>query len=207
MNAANAKRESEQLLRKLGVEVNDSLPTIEEPAELSPRSAQEVATRAWVLTHVIGVGYGRPGKEMLDWLGEAGLTAGLTPRELSFLEQKNYTDRDRAWAAWQFSAVHGCAWALGLVDLEPLGRCPDALASHFPPKTNPESAIESARLRPHPEIYAKADLLYRLHWAARQARLQGSSFPLQEIEVQLRRQSIDWIAGLPYEWDDVPSDT
>jgi hypothetical protein len=207
MNAASAKRESERLLKKLGVTVNESLPTIEEPVDLSPRLAQDVAARAWVLFHVIGVGYGRTGKEMLESLKKAGLEQHLTPGELRFLQQEKYTDRDRAWAAWQSAAVHGCAWALGLVELEPLGGCPDTLASHFASKANPKTAIESAKLRDRSEIYAKADLLYRLHWAARQARLEASPFPLQEIDVQLRRHSLDWIVGVPYEWDDVPLDT
>ena len=204
MNPADIKLASEGRLRALGVMANEHLPTIEEAVELKPRAALEVSVRACVLSHVIGVGYGRSGEEMLSWLTEAGLASGLTPREKEFLMQRKFSEQDRAWAAWHAAAVHACAWALGLEEMEPLAECPDTLASHFPPKTGPKA---SAALRPFSEIYAETDLYYRLHWAARQARIEGTDFPRAEIEVQLRRQSLDWIVGLPYEWDDVPSDT
>lgn len=204
MNPEDIKRASEVRIRALGVIVNEHLPTIEEPAELTPRSALDVSLRACVLSHVIGVGYGRSGKEMYGWLIEAGLVGALTLREKDLLTQNKYSEQDRAWAAWQAAAVHSCAWALGLEEMEPLGECPDTLASHFPPKTGPKVG---ATLRSFAEIYAEADLYYRLHWATRQARLEGTGFPRPEIEIQLRRQSLDWIIGLRYEWDDVPSDT
>ena len=204
MNAQDIKLATEGRLRTLGVMVNEYLPTIEEPAGLKPRLARDVSARACVLSHVIGVGYGRSGKVMLEWLMEAKLTGDLTPREKAFLMQRKYSDQDRAWAAWQYAAAHGCAWALGLEGMKPLGKCPDTLASHFPSRRGVDSGAD---LGTFTEIYAEADLYYRLHWAARQARLDGSEFPLPEFEIQLRRQSLDWIVGLPYEWDDVPSDT
>lgn len=207
MKAADVKRENDKRLEALGVAVNAHLPTIEEPAELKPRSAQDVATRAWVLSHIIGVGYGRTGKEMLEWLTRAGIQASLTPRERDFLKQRKYTDHDRAWAAWFAEAVHGCAWALGLVELEWLGGCPDDLVKHSRPNVDPRPSISAATLRPFDELYVQADAHYRLHWAARQARLTGSDFPQPEIAIQMRRHSFDWIVGLPYEWDDIPLDT
>jgi hypothetical protein len=204
MNSQDIKLASERRLRSLGVIVNEHLPTIAGPAELKPRSARDVSARARVLSHVIAVGYGRSGKEMLEWVAEAKLTGDLTRRESEFLKQKKYSAQDRAWAAWQFAAAHGCAWALGLEEMKPLEVCPNTLASHFPPKRGVDSG---AALRAFAEIYSEADFYYRLHWAARQARLEGSEFPLPEFEIQLRRQSLDWIVGVPYEWDDVPSDT
>src|SRR5260221_4290194 len=111
------------------------------------------------------IGYGRYGKEMLEWLTEAGLTGKLTPREKDFLKQKKYSDQERAWAAWQFASQHACAWTLGLEEMEPLGECPDTLTSHFPPKKRPNP---SASLRSFADIYAETDFYYRLHWTALQ---------------------------------------
>ncbi len=204
MKPNDVKLANEARLRLLGVTINEDLPTIEDPSELEPRSARDVSARACVLSHLVGVGYGRSGAEMLKFLAEATLTVDLTPREEIFLKQEKFSDHERAWAAWQFAAVHGCAWALGLVEMNPLGECPDTLAAHFPPR---RGAVVGAKLRAFEQIYSEADLYYRLHWAARQARLAGNEFPLSEIEIQLRRQSLDWIVGLPYEWDDMPSDT
>ncbi len=204
MSPKEIKLASEKRLEALGVMVNEHLPVIENSTELIPRSAQQVSTRAHVLSHVICVGYGRSGREMRDWLTEAGLASELTPREAAFLKKRKYSEHDRAWAAWQFASAHSCAWALALEQMDPLGDCPNTLASHFPPKTRPRP---DASLRDFEAIYAEADFYYRLHWAAKQSRLQGCSFPRPEIEIQLRRQSLDWIVGLPYEWDDVPADT
>jgi hypothetical protein len=46
------KQHNEQWLQESGVGVNLSLPRIEAPEELRPRTAQQVATRAWVLSYV-----------------------------------------------------------------------------------------------------------------------------------------------------------
>lgn len=95
---------------------------------------------------------------------------------------------------------------MGLLDTGPLEKSPPALASLFPPG-DPHPSILAARLRPFDEIYLRADLNYRLHWAARQARFDGSRFPLPEAHIQLRRHALDWIVGLPHDWDDMPLDT
>src|SRR5688572_7077671 len=109
MNPEDIKLASERRLRALGVMVNEHLPTIEKAVELKPRAALQVSARACSLSHVIGVGYGRSGKEMFGWLTEAGLAGELTPREKEFLMQRKYSEQDRAWAAWQAAAVHSCA--------------------------------------------------------------------------------------------------
>jgi len=206
MNASQAKQQNDRWLQQQGLPFNPSLPVIEEPSELRPRSAQKVATRAYVLSHVIGVGYGRTGDEMMDFLRDADLLDDLTFEERKFLKKSRYIQSDRSWSACQAEAVHGCAWALGLVSTAPMDACPDTLASLFP-RGNPHADIATARLRSFDEIYLRADLNYRLHWAARQARFEGAQFPLPEAYIQLRRHALDWIIGLPYDWDDIPLDT
>ena len=67
--------------------------------------------------------------------------------------------------------------------------------------------MASAQLRPFEELYAQADLHYRLHWAARQARLDGTEFPVPEMTVEMRRRALDWIIGVPEDWDDISTDT
>ena len=79
MSPEDVKVASESRLVALNVALDDSLPTIEHPSELAPRSAMEVSTRACVLSHLIGIAYGRSGAEMLEWLTEAKLVS--TPIE------------------------------------------------------------------------------------------------------------------------------
>jgi Domain of unknown function (DUF4272) len=208
MTPEDAKQRSEQQLRQLGVRINPNLPLVEGPSELSPRDAQEVMSRAFVLSYVIGVGHGRPGTEMLERVRKAGLESVLTLQEQEWLAAKRLGPQTRAEVAWFVESVQACAWALGLVELHPLKHAPDELADHFlSPAIDPAARIRGARLRPNEELYAQADLFYRLHWAARQAQLDRTPFPQPEISVRMRRRALDWIIGVPYEWDEVPTDT
>ena len=200
MNEATKKRNQEQL-HALGVRVNPNLPTIEVPSELSPRSPRDVCARAFVLTFVIGIGYGRTGSEMLGRIQQAGLADHLSPMEHELLAQPSYTQSDTANAAWLAEAVQACAWALGYLPLHPLQGASDELASHF--RSDAQQRITSARLLPFDELYTQADLHYRLHWAARQARLDSTAFPIPEVAVEMRRRALDWIIGVPKEWDDL----
>ncbi len=207
MTTAALKRASEIQLQRLGIAVNEHLPEIEPLAELSPRLPADVVRRACVLSHVIGVGYGRSGKQMLSWLADAGLQTYLTPNESNLLGKSRLTLEEKAWAAWHAAAVHACAWALQIESMEPMTPCPESLAAHFPPRMNPSLALQGTGLRHASELHACADLYYRLHWAARDAALTGHSLALAEPEIAMRRKALDWIIGLPHEWDDIPLDT
>jgi hypothetical protein len=204
MNGFEAKQLNEEWLRDAGITVNPALPPIEELAKLTPRSAEKVATRAWVLCYVLGVGFGHSGDQVLDQLRDVELLDFLTPRERNLLRKPKFTHSDRAWARCLVEAVHGCAWALGLVESGALENAPDTLASLFPRSSGPAPFISAARVRNLDDIYLRADLSYRLHWAARQARFEGSPFPFHEAYIQARRHAIDWIVGVPHDWDDMP---
>ena len=206
MSSLEVKQQNELRLQELGVIVNASLPRIEEPVRLRPRSAQQVATRAWVLNCVAGVGSGRNADDVMDQLRATDLLDFLTPRERNMLRKPRFTTSDRAWSACLGEAAHGCAWAMCLLDTDPLEKSPPTLTSLFPPG-DPHPYILAARLRSFDEIYRRADLNYRLHWAARQARFDGTRFPLPEAHIQLRRHALDWVVGFPYDWDEMPLDT
>jgi Domain of unknown function (DUF4272) len=207
MNASDAKRASEAFIGAAGLMVNPNLPEIEAPCELAPRSAREVAIRAWVLAHIVYLGYGNTGAEIVELLTNARLEEHLTPNELNFCAQDTLTSEKKAWAAWLCEAVHGCAWSLGMVDTAPLDDCPDNLVSLFPVATDPWPSIEAASLRRYDQLYQRADMMYRLHWAAVEARLSGALTPLVEPAIMMQRHSLDWVVGLPHEWDSMPLDT
>jgi hypothetical protein len=207
MDAATAKRRSETWLVEAGVPVNNALPLIEEPSELTPRNARDVAIRAWVLGHIVYLGYGSTGREVLEQLEAVRLSDAVSPRELELCTAAKLGAQQEAWAAWHAEALHGCAWALGMVDTGPLDDCPDTLATLFKVKTDPWTSIETATLRSYEQIYARADTLYRVHWAAVESRFGGDPLRQPEPAIVMRRHSIDWVAGSPNDWDDVPLDT
>lgn len=208
MNHEAARRQSEAQLRAMGVRVNPHLPTIEDPSELSPRSASAVAGRAFVLNYVIGIGHGQAGSAMLALIEKHGIAEHLSPEERALLGQSHYSEYEAASAQWLAEAVQACAWALGLTELRPLEHCDDNLASRFMGSSVPTlERIASSTLQPFDQLYAQADLHYRLHWAMVQSRLDCNPLPQKEVFVQLRRRTLDWIIGVPYEWDDIPTDT
>ena len=208
MSPEDVKAQSEAFLRKHRIEINPTLPIIEAQDELSPQSADTVATRAAVLSYVIGLGFGQSAEEMKRPLVDFGLFDSASPNEQRLLNASTISEQDKINCTWLVECVQSLGWCLGLVDLDPFSQCDDDLASNFPAAfVDPSEFIRNATLRPFGEIYQQADLHYRLHWAARNSRLTGQECPIQEGFIAERRKPLDWVIGVADEWDEVPMDT
>lgn len=208
MTPALAKTASHEFLRRHSVEVNETLPLIEAVEQLSPQDARSVAIRSVVLSYVIGIGFGADTRRLKASLEQFGLLAHASARERELLSRSEFTPQEKVNATWLTECVQSLAWCLGLVELDPFRRCDDDLASHFPqPFTDPSGFISDATLRPVDEIYQQADLHYRLHWAARNARLMGHRLGVDEGLISERRKALDWAVGVGQDWDEIPLDT
>jgi hypothetical protein len=208
MTPALAKTASHEFLRRHRVEVNEMLPLLQSIEELRPQDARSVATRIVVLNHVIGIGFGANAGRLRASLEEFGLFKHASAGEHDLLSRSEHTQQQKLNAIWLVECVQSLAWCLGLVELDPFQRCDDDLASHFPrPFTDPREFISQASLRPLDEIYQQADLHYRLHWAARNARLMGQQSRLEEGLISERRKALDWVIGAEADWDENPLDT
>ena len=203
-----AKASSESFLREHGIEINPNLPIIETLDELTPQTAQAVATRGAILSYIIGFAFGGTGEQMKPALVEYGLLDALSANELNLVNSDAVSDQDKIDCEWLTECAQSLAYCLGLADLDPFRSCDDDLASNFPdPFTDPKPFIESATLRPFDDIYAQADLHYRIHWAARNSRLTGAACPIKEGFIRERRKPLDWIIGVENDWDEIPMDT
>ncbi len=210
MSPEDIKSRNEALLRERGVQVNPNLPVIETVDELSPQTAEAVATRTVVLTYIIGLGYGQTGERMKRALVDFGLFDDVSDKEQELLNATKISKQDEINCAWLSECVQSLAYCLGMVELDPFQNCDDDLASEFPPSfTDPSTFIASATLRPFLDIYQQADLHYRLHWAARNHRwrLWRPRFPVKESLIAERRKPLDWVIGVEAEWDEVSLDT
>jgi hypothetical protein len=208
MTSAVAKATSHEFLRRHCVEVNETMPLIEALEELSPQDAPSVATRSIVLCYVIGIGFGADARRLKASLDGYGLYGHASAQEQALLSRSEHTPQEKVNATWLTECVQSLAWCLGLVELNPFQRCDDDLASHFPqPFTDPKGFISTASLRPIDEIYQQVDLHYRLHWAARNARLMGRRSTVDEGLVSERRKALDWVIGVESDWDGIPLDT
>jgi hypothetical protein len=202
-----AKAKSERYLEAKGVAVNTALPLIESPDELRPRSAADVARRSLVLGYMIGVGFGQPGAKQKAELVKWQLYGDASPEEQSLLEKSNYDDQEKVDATWLTECVQSLAWGLRMATLDHFRRCDDDLGPKFPIMRDPSAFVDAAKLRSFQEIYFEADLLYRLHWAARNARLLGQPSSVMEGRIAERRKAVDWMIGVAPEWDEIPLDT
>ncbi len=208
INPEKVKADSIATLRSWGVSVIEHLPQLEAEADLFPQSALDVARRCMIMSHVIGIGFGGDADELREAADGWCLMEYASAHERDMLSRTTHTEQERINATWTVECLQSFAWCLGIAGLEPLKHCDDDLASKFPaPFTDPSEFIATAKLRPFEEIYRQADLHYRLHWAARNARLEGGQFPVTEGFLWERRRALDWVIGVEADWDEVPSDT
>jgi hypothetical protein len=208
MTPESAKHQSHWPLTEYGIRINETLPLIEAPADLNPQSSESVARRAVVLGHIIRIGFGQSGAKMIESLKQFGLLPFASANEIRLLNADTYTGQEKVNATWLVECMQAIGWCFCFVNLDPFTGCDDGLASNFPaPFTDPTDFIAKATLRPFPEIYQQADLHYRLHWATRDARLNGTDSPVQEGIIQERRKAIDWVVGVEADWDEMRMDT
>ena len=124
MKPEKIKRKNEKWLKKQGFSVNQNLPLIEAPSELTLRSPREISERAWILNFIIGLGYEQDSKKMMKRIKTHGLENSLSTEELSLFEKENLSE-DELWEAQEFChSVHALTWTLGYRDLNPIGKCP-----------------------------------------------------------------------------------
>lgn len=208
MSPDDAKAKSHKFLREHSIQINETLPLLEGEDELNPQDAVSVARRSIILGYVIGIGFGAPVPKLRTYLNEVGLLQFTSTKEKRLLGAATHTDQEKIDATWLSECVQSLAWCMSLVELDPFRPCDDDLADNFPkPFVDPTDFIGSARLRPFDEIFQQADLHYRIHWAARNARLSGTECSIREGFIGERRKPLDWVIGVESDWDEVPLDT
>jgi hypothetical protein len=202
-----AKVQSEAFLSANGIEINSALPFIEAPDELTPQTSTAVARRSLVLSYLAAVGFGMPIQKAKSALDEWALYDSTSADEKDLLAKPDLAPQEKINATWLPEAIQSLAWGLRLAEINHLSHCDDDLVTKFPLFANPAAFIDRATLRPFAEIYYQCDLLYRLHWAARNARVRGKKTDLNEGLIRERRKAMDWMVGVDPDWDNIPSDT
>jgi hypothetical protein len=215
MSPQRRKTHSESKLRALGVLVNEHLPVIESEDEVELRSLDEVLRRLVALWAVVDKAYLGSESQSTNYIVTHEMQSWLSNVELSFLLDQQPDERDCIHFSWQLEALFFVAWCAGLlessevpseqssvkpiIDLFPVGlELPDRLRS-------------AIRIREKSEVLDRADLLYRLHWAVRDAELAGSA-ELDGIDggvVQEWHRAVNWMIkyDLEDDWDQVGTDT
>ncbi|MBI2769962.1 MAG: DUF4272 domain-containing protein [Burkholderiales bacterium] len=215
MSPQERKKNSELKLGALGIPTNEHLPTIEDADEVDLHSPEDVLRRLVALWAVVDKAFLGPKSESTNYIVTHELQTWLSNVELVFLLNKKPTERDGIHFSWQLEALYFFAWCAGLLE------CPEvpneessvkSILGLFPTGSEQPDRLRTAiRLRTKSEILDRADLLYRLHWAVREAKSAGSGAP-QGIDggvIQEWHRAANWMIRYDGEgnWDHVGTDT
>lgn len=207
LDLAELKADNEAALNAQSINVIAHLPQIEGLKEVTPKDAQTVARRACAMSYIIGLGYGAKKRKLRKWLKEYDLWSSVTPYERKSLRALSINEQDKANYQWMCEAAQALAWSLGLVEMDHFKHCDDDLITKIPLESEPTAFISSAKLRPIEDIQRQVDLLYRMHWYARNNQFQGNESKLNLSIIMERRRAIDWVYGTAKEWDDIDLST
>jgi hypothetical protein len=208
--AIDRKLRSEAILRAEGVPLLATLPVMETTAEAVKRSKEEVALRTLCLLVVAAKGEGLRQEVVEGVLESYELRPYLTPKELGFVLDNSPSQHDRIQFNWRHEAAWTLLWALGFVaELgKPSQICDVEFAARTMTETTTSQFIEDSKLRPITEILDQADLIYRYHWAVRNARIKGQQIPaaLDPGVTQERHYALNWLV-MEQAWDDITTET
>ena len=210
--AEERKQRSIAILKAEGVPYIDWLPTIETQEGSVRRHTEEVAIRAMALCVVAVKGEGLEQDIIEDITRSYGLEPAFTPKELAFIKNHDPSGHDRVQFAWRYECYNVLLWATKyLAELErPDHICDVASIVSILHKSDRDRFIANAELRPQNELLDAADLIYRYHWAVRNANLSGKTMPagLDGGVVMERHHALNWLIGYgDQDWDDVSTDT
>lgn len=212
--AEQRKKQTEILLKSLNIPFIDHLPLIEEESEVKIRTAQEIAERALILVYLAYVSEVPDEREnVIEFLKTNFLWNKVSPAEKELFQKEELTRQETANISWRSEGVLLLLWTINKVDKlelpieqveipEIVSRLPEFL-------TDPSEFIKSSIIRPTTEILDQSDLIYRLHWATRNANLNNQPMPanLDLSIIMERHYAINWVTFYADEWDEISTDT
>jgi hypothetical protein len=213
MTAQERKEKTELYLKESGIPVNPGLPPIEEETEIVIRSAADIAKRIFILVYM-GV-YAEDGDrdEIMHFFKSEKLWDFISENEKELLLKKKLTEKDKIYISWRSEAIYLLLWSIHKIEelALPVEQCdiagmldllPDAFEST-------KEFIESATVRTRREILDQSDLIYRLHWAVREADSNDDDIPadMDPGIIQEWHYAINWITFYDEDWDNITTDT
>jgi hypothetical protein len=208
------KKQTEKYLKSLNIPFIDHLPLIEEESEVKIRTAQEIAERILVLVYLAYVSEVVDEREnVIDFLKTNSLWDKVSPDEKELFQKKELTDQETANISWRSEGVWLLLWTINKVEKLDLPteqvEIPE-IVSRLPKfLTDPTEFIKNANVRQTTEILDASDLIYRLHWATRNADLNNQPMPanLDLSIIMERHYAINWVTFYADEWDEISTDT
>ena len=217
MTVEERKSKNEAYLEDLNIPVNKSLLFLAvdgDPVELRP--ASEVACRILVLAYLSLLGEVENRKEeIINFLTQGGLWPYVTEYENELFAKKQLSQKEKIELSWHFEPILMLLWVLGKIRHITLPKSPISeddfskieacLPGFFQPVAD---FVNSAVLRESDEMLEMADLIYRMHWAVKDASAKGRKIPagLHPGVVYERHYAINWVVFAEDDWDDISTD-
>lgn len=218
MTAEARKAVNEAVLQELGIGVNPQLPMLDDDDEVTLRTEEQVWRRLVALWGVVSTAMLRQNSFFKEYFGSEERRSMLSNDEAAFLFNDTPAEEDIIRFSWRLEGLVFLAWCAGLVDELGNGGLPvapssaEAILPLYPHDLAEASTLRAAiRLRGKAEILERADLLYRLHWAVRDAKLNGAEPPpgTNPGMVLEWHHAVNWMIrdGEQDDWDAVSTDT
>ena len=212
--AEQRKKQTEKYLKSLNIPFIDHLPLIEEENEVKIRTAQEIAERVLILVYLAYVSEVPDEREnVIEFLETNLLWDKVSPDEKELFQKEELTDQETTNISWRSEGVWLLLWTINKVDKLELPteqvEIPKIVSLLPEFLTDPTEFIKNAIVRPTTEILDQSDLVYRLHWATRNADLNNQPMPanLDLSIIMERHYAINWVTFYADEWDEVTTDT
>jgi hypothetical protein len=212
VEAQSRKIKSEKRLKSESVPINANLPTIESESEAKFRESREILQRALCLIVVALKGEGLEKAYLDSLIKEYDLIESFSPEELAFINSKRIVKKDKIKFTWKYEPATVLMWAIGFVPKlgRPIETCNVPLVVNILKSGGKKDLLSKSKMRSKKEILDEADLIYRYHWATRDAEINGRDSPagLESGVVYERHYALNWLIGyMEQEWDDVSTDT
>ena len=133
--------------------------------------------------------------------------AALSNIESDFIHAPQPQEQDVMNMSWRYEALLPLQWALNWQSKLPFADTfcnVSSLVETGLENSNPE--LSTLTLRPTSELLDALDLNYRLHWLARDCRLNNKTLPVEIMEgvIQERQHALNWLTNFENaDWDDV----
>lgn len=211
MTAQQRKDQTEIILKENNIPINLYLPLIEEEREAVIRTAADIAKRILILAYLYTTIHNDDDKQdIIAYLKTEKLWGHVSRREQALFNKETLSEKEARNLSWRVECIKVLLWSINKID--DLGLPIDEASEIFnliPGYIeSSEEFVNGAVIRDTTEILDASDLIYRIHWAIKQARIDNTEIPnINPDVVQEWHQAINWITFYEDRWDDITTDT